>query len=394
MRGKAYDDYAKLPETQLDDYAALKRALLIRYELTAEAYRRKFRQVRKDKGETFAQMADRQDTYLRKWIHLSETDRTFDGIVDLIRIEQFKEALPSDVRTFVAEQGADTLADATQAADRFALAHADSKKRNSNDPSPAPQTTGQPDEEKEKFSQQPPAQPSEDRPKQVCHYCKKPGHVIANCPTRPKVNKQQYTVSCARVVSQGHPTWIQPAFGPSVTDQVQVNGETVQCLYDTGLTFDAIVSRRLVHPRDYTGFQVQLKGADHSILTDNAEVAYIQVKTRYVTGRIRAAVLDHPLCDLILGRRYVILGLPTAPRESAGHPRAEESSSTMANSFQCSAVDLTGPLSLFKKKRRRRKKKKEQGPQIVHQAPSFRSQDNSMQDRPWRGPIPVAEQLS
>ena len=66
LRGTAYDVYAKLPPNKVTDYQALKEALLTRYELTAEAYRKKFRNARRGKGETYNQFTDRLDTYLQK----------------------------------------------------------------------------------------------------------------------------------------------------------------------------------------------------------------------------------------------------------------------------------------------------------------------------------------
>ncbi|KAK0068371.1 zinc finger protein [Biomphalaria pfeifferi] len=42
LRGKAYEAYLKLPSFQRDDYEALKEALLVQFELTAESCYKKF----------------------------------------------------------------------------------------------------------------------------------------------------------------------------------------------------------------------------------------------------------------------------------------------------------------------------------------------------------------
>ena len=66
LRGQAYEVYSKLPADQIGDYDVLRNALLIRYDLTAEGYRRKFRSQKKEKGETYTQFASRLQKYFQK----------------------------------------------------------------------------------------------------------------------------------------------------------------------------------------------------------------------------------------------------------------------------------------------------------------------------------------
>ncbi|WP_353817148.1 aspartyl protease family protein, partial [Acinetobacter baumannii] len=95
-----------------------------------------------------------------------------------------------------------------------------------------------------------------------------------------------------------------------MTDTVKVNGKEANCLYDTGLSYDAIVSESLVSRADLTDKTVDLQGADLTKPTTTCPIAWIEVESRYVTGRIQAAVLQKPLYDLVLGCRYVFLGTP------------------------------------------------------------------------------------
>ena len=55
LKGKALDVYALLPSDQALDYDALKMALLQRYELTEDGFKRKFQSCRPELGETFCQ---------------------------------------------------------------------------------------------------------------------------------------------------------------------------------------------------------------------------------------------------------------------------------------------------------------------------------------------------
>ena len=70
LRGRAYEVYQKLPSDRGDDYDYLKQALLVRYELTADAYRTKFRSAKRDRGESYSQYKDRLGGYFEKWVSL------------------------------------------------------------------------------------------------------------------------------------------------------------------------------------------------------------------------------------------------------------------------------------------------------------------------------------
>ncbi|KAK0049165.1 zinc finger protein [Biomphalaria pfeifferi] len=61
LRGKAYEVYSKLPSGRREDYAALKQALLVQFELTAEAYHKKFRGSRLEHRETYGNLCERLD---------------------------------------------------------------------------------------------------------------------------------------------------------------------------------------------------------------------------------------------------------------------------------------------------------------------------------------------
>jgi len=55
LKGKALDVYSRLPVNDALNYDALKEALLKRYELTEQGFRKKFKTSKPEKGETFAQ---------------------------------------------------------------------------------------------------------------------------------------------------------------------------------------------------------------------------------------------------------------------------------------------------------------------------------------------------
>jgi len=66
----------------------LKQALLKRYQLTEEGFRKKFRTSLPEKGENASEFAVRLDRYLSRWTELAEIEISFQGLKDLLK-EQF-----------------------------------------------------------------------------------------------------------------------------------------------------------------------------------------------------------------------------------------------------------------------------------------------------------------
>ena len=74
LKGKALDVYAFNVEEALN-YDMLKAALLKRYELTEEGFKR-YKKCRPDSGETFQQFTSRMKSYFTRWIDMSGINKT------------------------------------------------------------------------------------------------------------------------------------------------------------------------------------------------------------------------------------------------------------------------------------------------------------------------------
>ncbi|KAK0049238.1 zinc finger protein [Biomphalaria pfeifferi] len=101
-----------------EDYAALKQALLVQFELTAEAYHKIFRGSRLERRKTYVNLCDRLDKYLCRWHAFSQVPETFDGLASLILSEQLLECMSPEVTVYVKEQQAYRPADIALAANR------------------------------------------------------------------------------------------------------------------------------------------------------------------------------------------------------------------------------------------------------------------------------------
>jgi len=78
----------------------LKDALLKRFDLTEEGFKRKFQSARAEVGEAPTQFIARLENYLMRWIDLANDEKDFDGLVNLIVREQYLESCPVQLAIF------------------------------------------------------------------------------------------------------------------------------------------------------------------------------------------------------------------------------------------------------------------------------------------------------
>ena len=72
MKGKALEVYSRLAEKEAKSYDKLKSALLKKYDLTVEGFRKKFHEARRERDETAAQFICRLVGYLDRWVQLAK----------------------------------------------------------------------------------------------------------------------------------------------------------------------------------------------------------------------------------------------------------------------------------------------------------------------------------
>ncbi|GFS18351.1 hypothetical protein ElyMa_006845100 [Elysia marginata] len=92
---RALDCYGRLSSEKAQDYDKVKQALMKRYDLTEDDYRRKFRSCKPAEGESPDMFIVRILTYLDRWIALSRTEKSYEKLKDLIVQEQFMGERPA-----------------------------------------------------------------------------------------------------------------------------------------------------------------------------------------------------------------------------------------------------------------------------------------------------------
>ncbi|XP_075172129.1 uncharacterized protein LOC142243809 [Anomaloglossus baeobatrachus] len=190
LRGKALDAFASLPQEQSGDYGAIKQALVRKYQLTPEVYRKKFRTLQLGPHDSYSDLEGGLQRTFDQWIQgLSVT--TFEELKDLMVKDQLLHVCPVEVRQFVMDREPKEASKAAQIADAYVANRASEVRKPSTTSwkggkmttttTPAP-TSRPPVGPVSSTS----ARPTSDTRR--CFSCNQPGHLSSGCPERQKRN--------------------------------------------------------------------------------------------------------------------------------------------------------------------------------------------------------------
>ncbi|XP_014835598.1 PREDICTED: zinc finger protein 394-like, partial [Poecilia mexicana] len=218
-----------MDEDRAHCYKDLKTALL-KFDISPETYRQKFRATSIPAGETPTETYHRLRGLYRRWIRPDQHSK--EDIGELIIQEQLLSVLPSDVRTWVKEHEPEDGLTAAKLALQYMNARRGGAARFSN-PAPRPaQPAGhqhyarEPSQEV-KGTTSSVNQPSHGKPL-ICYYCQQLGHKASVCP----IKKTKFTGSCyaPRTENQAGVKNFETRTHKTVT----VNGQQVTALMDSG----------------------------------------------------------------------------------------------------------------------------------------------------------------
>ena len=119
LKGKALDVYSRIAPEEAMKFDVLKKALLIRFEMTEDGFRKRFRNCRPEVVETFAQFSTRLARYFERWLDLSKTDKSYEGLLNLMLKDQFMQSCGKDLRLFLKERIPKTIQEVSILADQF-----------------------------------------------------------------------------------------------------------------------------------------------------------------------------------------------------------------------------------------------------------------------------------
>ena len=122
LKGRALEVYDRLSVAGANDYEKLKDALLKNFDMTERGFRKKFRNDRPERSETFIQFGSRLRSYLDKWINMAKIENTFEAICDFMGRDQFLESCSQELYVHLKAKTFKNLDEMAKEADLFAEA--------------------------------------------------------------------------------------------------------------------------------------------------------------------------------------------------------------------------------------------------------------------------------
>jgi len=341
LKGKALEVYSRLTEEEAKSYERLKAALLRKYELTVEGFRKRFYEARRDHDETAAQFVCRIVGYLDRWVQLAGIEETFEGLKGLIVKEQFLTVSEAPLTLYLRERSPKDLNELVNLADLYLEARINPGRGNRDKISsdskfkkvqPGNMVASDGGRQREKFITNRESRLADSKEGRVCYYCGKPDHIKRFCPqlkAEKRSGSQVDTASSCQVVSDSHkgscthlandcgclklecgcelpfvgcltvrPGEIKPGTNGLPVKPGRANGVEVSVLRDTGCTA-VIIRRSLVHEDQLTGMHRYYRMLDGTV--GKAQIAMVDIESPYASGKFPCLCIDTPTCDVIIG---------------------------------------------------------------------------------------------
>ncbi|XP_070198592.1 uncharacterized protein [Littorina saxatilis] len=356
LKGKARTIVSKMDDEDVDDYEKVKSALFEGFQLTAEQYRMKFRNTRRNPAETYKEHITRLDRYLTKWIELDPCEKTVKGLTDLILREQSLQSMPSDLAVHVKDRNPINAKEMGKLASDYELNRSQNKLR------PTPTRTPQdgtkrfekdhkPSPQQGKRSSLTPAEREKLREAGLCFYCRVGLHRSSDCPLRKKGNTAgAVTVEDVRRETQGRKSPLDKLCRDCTTKKfsdlvdVKVNGKRVNALRDSGCS-SIVVAAHLVPADKMTGQRKRTTLADKSKVR-YCETAIIHVDSPFFCGETEVVVMADPIMPVLIGEFH---GTQNDRRKTPIFPVREpawyhDSAETVAGAVDHTGDTVTVPL--------------------------------------------------
>ena len=120
LKGRALEVFVRLSRDDQSDYGQIKEALLTNFDLTERSFRKKFRDCRPEKAETFRQFSGRLASYLDKWLGLAKVEKTYEAVCDFLARDQFLDCCSHELYLYLKPKTFKALGELSHEADLFA----------------------------------------------------------------------------------------------------------------------------------------------------------------------------------------------------------------------------------------------------------------------------------
>uniref|UniRef100_A0A3B3D8P6 Gypsy retrotransposon integrase-like protein 1 n=1 Tax=Oryzias melastigma TaxID=30732 RepID=A0A3B3D8P6_ORYME len=302
LAGKALEAYAGMDEDQSDCYDAIKAAVLMKFDVTEESYRQRFRSIAVPAGETVRETYNSIKGLYKRWMR--PESRSKEDIGEKIILEQYLRVLPQDVRTWIKEHNPRSGEVAADLAERYFAAHQDHPRQKGFAPKPRygghmPQYRTSVDNLSAGSGKRPMTH-SNSKHNFVCYYCQQPGHKAALCP----LQKPKSVDLC--VISSTDDTGVRcnEMLHKHVVD-VAINGQHRKALVDTGSSQTLIKSSLLSN--GLLNFDKNVTISCVHGCQKNYPTADVTLEIEGQAFMLTVGVLDQLAYDVILGDNLPIL---------------------------------------------------------------------------------------
>ena len=120
LKGRALEVFVRLSRDDQSDYGQIKEALLTNFDLTERSFRKKFRDCRPEKAETFRQFSGRLASYLDKWLGLVKVEKTYEAVCDFLARDQFLDCCSHELYLYLKPKPFKAIDELAHEADLFA----------------------------------------------------------------------------------------------------------------------------------------------------------------------------------------------------------------------------------------------------------------------------------
>ena len=352
LKGNALQVFHRMSLDDSGDYELLKIALLNRYRLTDADFRNKFRQAKPQDGESFSQFGIRITGYLDRWIELSETSLSYEGIRDLLIREQTLGVGSAELRVFIEERTPGSFKEMCNIAEQYLKAHGKSFRHwwmSDKHRSEGHETKGLNSENKNRFSnatskfhgrsgQSRVNGQSNPTAGRACWICSSVKHYARECPqnkpdrpmesSKSKVGGNATVLACEEALlfkgglklttkQGGDLRYFEDKGGKKyqvkeivalaseqnkgmITALGRVSGrpDTIEVLRDSGCS-TMVIREDLCDPRDFTGETRGCVMMDGRVI--EVPVVKKKVDTPYYIGEVEGVAMKAPIYDLVIG---------------------------------------------------------------------------------------------
>ena len=293
LTGKAQVTYSSLSAEDSASYDKVKQAILKAYELVPEAYRQKFRDLRKSQGQTYMEFAKQKERLFEDWYKAKKV-ADFSELRELMLLEEFKNCVPKEIKTHLEEMQVESLDNAAKLSDEYILTHKNFSKGDFKKPNHQQKKVSEKDENSDTAS--------DNKKELTCFHCGKKGHIKAKCfklKNSSSVKNTMLVNTCDRVVcAQRESLKMNSAldeFKPFLSvGSVSLLGTDegpvmVAILRDTGAAQSLILEASLPENYVVTDEYVLLGGFPDSLVT--CPLIQVRLDSELVKGSYKVAIV-------------------------------------------------------------------------------------------------------